>query len=80
MANTKVKVSNITRSNIQILGDNILYNNGIITAFYIIPLVNYSTNSNMGKNIAIQQLTNMISNLTTNNPEVMFTVERIENY
>ena len=78
MANTKVKVSNITRSNIQILGDNILYNNGIITAFYIIPLVNYSTNSNMGKNIAIQQLTNMISNLTTNNPEVMFTVERIE--
>lgn len=78
MSNTKIKVSNITRSNIQIIGDNILYNNGVITAFYIIPLVNYSTNSNSGKNVAIDQLTNMISNLTTNNPEVMFTIERLE--
>lgn len=74
---TKVKVNNKNASKIRIIGDNILYNNGIITAFYIIPLTNYATNSAAGIDIAIQNLTNMIVNLTTNNPTVTFTIENI---
>ena len=74
---TKVKVNNKNASKIRIIGDNILYNNGIITAFYIIPLTNYATNSAAGIDISIQNLTNMIVNLTTNNPTVTFTIENI---
>lgn len=72
------KVSNISQQTIRIIGDNVLYNNGIITAFYVIPLVNYATNTGMGVSIAVEGLTNMISNLTTNNPTISFTIERIE--
>ena len=75
---TKVKANNINASKIRIIGDNVLYNNGIITAFYIIPLTNYATNSDAGINVAVQNLTNMIANLTTNNPTVTFTIENIE--
>lgn len=75
---TQVKVANLNKSKIQIIGDNVLYNNGIITAFYIIPLVNYATNSAQGVNNSVQSLTNMIANLTTNNPTVTFTIEKIE--
>lgn len=63
---------------INIIGDNVLYNNGIITAFYVIPMSNYSTNSPQGIHNAVEKLTNMITNLTTNNPTVSFTIERIE--
>lgn len=75
---TKVKVSNLNRSKLQIIGDNVLFNNGIITAFYVIPLTNYDTNSAPGVALAVQDLTNMITNLTTNNPTTSFTIERIE--
>lgn len=75
---TKVKVSNVNKNKIEIIGDNVLYNNGIITAFYIIPLTNYATNSPRGIESAVQDLTNMITNLTTNNPTIMFTIEKIE--
>lgn len=75
---TAAKTTNLNKNNISIIGDNVLYNNGIITAFYIIPLTNYSTNSPSGVHNSVQELTNMISNLTTNNPTVMFTIERIE--
>lgn len=75
---TKPKVTNLNRNNLRIIGDNILYNNGIITAYYIIPLTNYSTASPEGINNTVQELTNMITNLTTNNPSILFTIERIE--
>lgn len=75
---TQVKVTNVNKSKLQIIGDNVLYNNGIITAFYIIPLTNYATNSYRGVEVAVQNLTNMISNLTTNNPTISFTIEKIE--
>lgn len=76
--NTKPTVSTIRKNNIQIIGDNVLYNNGIITAFYIIPLVNYSTSSGLGVEHSVEDLTNMLLNLTTNNPTLTFTIERIE--
>ena len=66
---TKPKENNITKSNIKIIGENVLYNNGIITAFYIIPLVNYSTASYGGIENSIQDLTSMITNLCISNPE-----------
>lgn len=75
---TSAKTNVKAQSTIDIIGDNILYNNGVITAFYIIPLSNYSTNSPAGVHNTVQQITNMIANLTTNNPTVQFTIERIE--
>ena len=75
---TKANVSTTRKNNIKIIGDNILYNNGIITAFYIIPLVNYSVASAMGVDRSVEDLSNMIANLTTSNPELTFTIERIE--
>ena len=75
---TQVKVTNINKNKLCIIGDNVLYNNGIITAFYIIPLTNYATNSDSGIEFAVKSLTNMITNLTTNNPNITFTIESIE--
>ena len=75
---TKPSVSTVRKNNIKIIGDNILYNNGIITAFYIVPLVNYSTVSGIGVERSVDDLTNMIVNLTTTNPTLTFTIERIE--
>ena len=77
-SDTSAKTNVKNNSNISIIGDNVLYNNGIITAFYIIPLSNYSTNSPAGVHNTVNELTNMIANLTTNNPTVTFTIERIE--
>lgn len=68
----------LNQNNISIIGDNILFNNGVITAFYIIPLTNYSTASPPGIHNSVEDLTNMITNLTTNNPNLTFTIERIE--
>ena len=62
---TQVKVTNINKNKLCIIGDNVLYNNGVITAFYIIPLTNYATNSDSGIEFAVKSLTNMITNLTT---------------
>lgn len=75
---TQVKVTNINKNKLCIIGDNVLYNNGVITAFYIIPLTNYATNSDSGIEFAVKSLTNMITNLTTNNPNITFTIESIE--
>ncbi len=75
---TSATTSNLSKNNIKIIGDNILYNNGIITAFYIIPLTNYSTASPGGIEKTVNELTAMITNLTTTNPTTTFTIERIE--
>lgn len=75
---TKPKTFTEHRNNIKIIGENILYNNGIITAFYILPLVNYSTASAPGVESTIDGITNLIKNLCTTNPDLTFTIERIE--
>jgi len=75
---TKPPVSTITKNNLKIIGDNVLYNNGIITAFYCVRLDNYSTASGTTMDEAVQRLVSMISNLTLKTPEVQFTIERIE--
>lgn len=75
---TSPSIHTTRKNNIKIIGDNVLYNNGIITAFYIIPLVNYSVASGIGVEHSVDDLTNMLVNLTTTNPTLTFTIERIE--
>lgn len=69
---------NLNRNNICIIGDNVLFNNGIITAYYILPLYNYNTASEAGINFSITNVKNLIVNLTLIIPELEFTIERIE--
>ena len=75
---TKAKTNNKSINDIQIVGDNVLYNNGIITAYYILPLVNYSTISDSGKANNIEDLYGLISNLASQVPDVTFTIERVK--
>lgn len=74
----KAKVISRTESSIRIIGDNILYNNGIITAYYILPLINYSVTSDAGKIYAIQKMTNLLTMLCSQRPESVFTIQRFD--
>ena len=78
MAETKPVTITTRQNNVKIIGDNVLYNNGIITAYYIVPLVNYSTSSDSGVENSVQSLVAMITNLQINNPTISFTIEKIE--
>ena len=78
MPNTKPQVSTTHQNNVRIIGDNVLYNNGIITAFYVVPLVNYSTSSDSGVEGSVQSLVDMVNNLWVNDQKVAFTIEKIE--
>ena len=73
----KIQVNTVNRSDINIIGDNVLFDNGIITAFYILPLRNYSINSAQGIDYSIQELVSLITNLTVTYPTISFTIERI---
>lgn len=75
---TTPKVKSITKNRVQIIGDNVLYNNGIITAFYLLPTTNYSTASADGVLKSITELTNLLSNLASQRPNITFTISRIE--
>ena len=65
---TSAKTNILSKNNINIIGENV----------YILPLTNYSTNSAEGVHNSVQSLTDLISNLTTNNPTITFTIEKIE--
>ena len=73
---SKTKIIPITDSKIRIIGDNILYVNEITTAYYIMPLTNYSVSSDSGINYAIQGITNLISGLCSQRSELEFTIQR----
>ena len=75
---TKPTVVNINKNNISIIGENVLFNNGVITAFYLIPMANYSTTSESGICNTIDDLTGLFENLTMTYPDLEFTIERIE--
>lgn len=75
---TTPAVVSLSKNKIRIFGDNVLYNNGIITAFYILPLKNYSTSSSVGIEQTVVELTSIIKNLYISNPTVEFTIERID--
>lgn len=73
---SKTKIVSVTDSKIRIIGDNILYVNGITTAYYIMPLTNYSVSSDSGINYAIDGITNLISGLCSQRSELEFTIQR----
>ena len=74
---TKPSVMTMTKNKLQIVGDNVLYNNGIITAFYILPMYNYSTSSNDGILRSISEITKLLMGLASQRPNIEFTIERI---
>lgn len=69
-------VVNLRESKIGIIGDNILYNGPIITAYYIMPLANYSVTSTQGRLASIELITDMLTNLALNRPGSTFSIQR----
>ena len=61
---------------ISIIGDNILSINGNVNAYYILPLANYSITSETGSLYAINKITNLLTNLCQQRPEITFTIQR----
>ena len=75
---TKPQKVNLSKNTINIIGDNVLFNNGVITAYYVLPLTNYTTATSERVEYSIDNLANLVKNLSSNNPELTFTIERIE--
>lgn len=73
---SKTKIINMVDSKIRIIGDNVLYCNGTITAYYILPLSNYTITSNQGVLYSIQNITNLLSGLASQRQEVKFSLQR----
>lgn len=74
---TQARKSTRNINDIKIIGENVLVTNGLITAYYLIPLSNYSTTSSDGIINNIDELYNLIQNLAAEDPTVKFTIERI---
>ena len=72
----KTKIISVEDSKIRIIGDNILYCNGVITAYYILPLTNYSVASEQGIIFSINNITNLLTNLCSQKQNVTFTIQR----
>lgn len=69
-------VVNLRENKIGIIGDNILYNGPIITAYYWLPLANYSVTSSTGKLASIESITDLLTNLAVNRPGATFSIQR----
>ena len=74
---SKTKIINMNESKIHIIGDNILYCNGIITAYYILPLTNYTITSDNGILYSIKNINDLLTNLARNKQEIKFSLQRI---
>ena len=72
----KTKVISQVDNKIEIIGDNILFINGDFTAYYIVPLTNYSIISNEGALYAINSLTSLLSTFASQRGEVEFSLQR----
>lgn len=66
----------LSQSKIEILGDNILLEEKQLTAFYILPLANYSVVSTAGIENNINRLTHILSELAIQKPNVKFSIQR----
>lgn len=77
MSNTKPRIKKETLTNIQIIGENILYDNGKVTAYYILPTVNYSVATSDAVVNAVDGLYDMVSSVANTRPEISFTIEKI---
>jgi len=72
----KNSVMNISETRIGIIGDNILYNGPVITAYYILPMANYSVTSPRGRLNNIEGLTNLLGGLANDRPGLKFSIQR----
>lgn len=72
----KTKVISTTDTKIRIIADNILYCNGVITAYYILPLSNYTITSGQGVLYSIEGITNLLSGLASQRQEIKFSIQR----
>lgn len=72
----KTKVISTTDTKIRIIADNILYCNGVITAYYILPLSNYTITSGQGVLYSIEGINNLLSGLASQRQEIKFSIQR----
>lgn len=72
-----MRVFNNTETKTTIIGENIFYNNGTITAFYILPLVNYSVLNKEGIQTAITKIENALTSLASKRQNVEFSISNI---
>ena len=72
----KVKIISQNDTKIRIIGDNILYNNGVINAYYIMPLTNYSITSYSGIDFAIGGLLNILTTLCSQRANTTLSMQR----
>lgn len=68
------RVISKNENKISIIGENILYNNGVVTAFYILPVENYKTLSKNGALRHIESMTNMFNTLSGQRPGTKFSL------
>jgi len=73
---SKTKIVSLTDSKIKIIGDNVLFNNGTLIAYYLMPLTNYNVVSGEGSLYAIQNITNLLSGLSSQRNNIEFTLQR----
>lgn len=71
-------IANLKQNQIQLVGDNILYNNGVISAYYILPAVNYSVASKSVIESNIDDLNSLLASLSSQRNGITFTIERID--
>lgn len=64
--------------NIKIIGENILCNENIVSAYYVLPTLNYSVSSSESVERAIDSLYSLITNVSASRPKLKFTIERID--
>lgn len=67
---------NTEKSDIKIIGDNILFVNKNLFAHYILPLKNYSVASESGIELNIDILKSIFPTLVSNKPDLEFTIQR----
>lgn len=72
----KTKLTSSIDNKIRIIGDNILYVNGTINAYYILPLSNFSITSESGIQYAINNLTSLLTNLCSQREGLTFSIQR----
>lgn len=69
-----VKYKTIKENKVGIIGQNVLVNNNIVTAFYIVDSLNYSTMATMGIRRHIDRLESLATTLGTQMPGLKFSI------
>jgi hypothetical protein len=68
----------LRKSNIFLVGENILYDNGIVNAFYILPSLNYTISSKQSIRDNTRSLVTMLGSLASTREDIQYTIERLD--